>query len=84
LKNIYNNCFDSKLRNGINHFKANLNTDTQIISYFPVIKRPEEEYTISYLNFLNKTLDIFNSVLKIGQLVKIANVYRFMLSSRNG
>lgn len=83
FKNIYNDCFDNKLRNGINHFKANLNAETQIISYFPITKRPEEEYTISYLTFLNKTLDIFNSVLKIGQLAKIANVYRFMLSNQN-
>lgn len=83
FKKIYNDCFDSKLRNGINHFKTNLNKETQIISYFPITSRPEEEYTISYLNFLNKTLDIFNSVLKIGQLAKITNVYRFMLSNQN-
>ncbi|WP_288790118.1 hypothetical protein [uncultured Elizabethkingia sp.] len=82
LKNIYDDSFDSKLRNGINHFKAKLNNENQIISYFPSIKCPEEEYTISYIDFLNKTLNIFNSVLKIGQLAKMVNVYRSIISNK--
>jgi hypothetical protein len=77
LKAMYNDCFDSKLRNGINHFKARLDHDSQMIYYYPITKRPEEEYNIPYIDFLNKSLDLFNTVLKIGQLAKIVNVYRF-------
>ena len=58
-KKVFSNSFDSKLRNGINHFKAKLDLENQIICYYPITKRPEDEYQISYLDFLNKTLDIF-------------------------
>ena len=76
LKEIYRKSFDNRLRNGINHFKSKLDENTQIISYYPITKRPEEEYQIKYIDFLNKTLDIFNSVLKIGQLIKAIRIYK--------
>lgn len=79
LQLLFRDCFDSRLRNGINHFKAKLDPDSQIIYYYPVTKRPEEEHQISYINFLNKSLDLFNSVLKIGQLAKVVNMYRFTI-----
>lgn len=81
LKMIYNDCFDNKLRNGINHFKARLDPDTQIIYYYPITKRPNDEYNIPYIDFLNKSLNLFNSVLKIGQLAKIVAVYRFAMEN---
>lgn len=73
---IYTKSFDSKLRNGINHFKAKLDHNTQIISYYPITKKPDEEYKISYIDFLNLTIDSFNSVLKIGQLIKMVTIYK--------
>lgn len=75
-KLIYSFSFDSKLRNGINHFKAKLDNKTQIISYYPVTKRPDEEYQIKYIDFLNLSLDSFNSVLKIGQLIKMVTIFK--------
>lgn len=75
-KLLYSNSFDSKLRNGINHFKAKLNNETQIISYYPITKKPDEEFQLKYIDFLNLTLDSFNSVLKIGQLIKMVTVYK--------
>lgn len=76
-KLLYTNSFDSKLRNGINHFKAKLDNKTQIISYYPITKKPDEEYQINYIDFLNLSLDSFNSVLKIGQLIKMVTIYKF-------
>lgn len=81
LKRIYRDCFDNKLRNGINHFKARLDPETQIIYYYPITKRPDDEYSIPYIDFLNKSLNIFNSVLKIGQLAKLVTVYRFAMEN---
>jgi hypothetical protein len=75
-KLLYSYSFDSRLRNGINHFKAKLDTKTQTISYFPVTKRPDEEYQIKYIDFLNISLDSFNSVLKIGQLIKMVTIFK--------
>jgi len=75
LIEIFDNAFNSRLRNGINHFKAKMESSTQIISYYPVTKRPEEEHQISYSEFLKLNLDIFQSVLKIGQLLKFKAVY---------
>lgn len=70
--------FDSKLRNGINHFKAKLDNKSQIISYYPITKKPDKEYQIKYIDFLNLSLDSFNSVLKIGQLIKMVTIYKFV------
>jgi hypothetical protein len=42
-KKVFENSFDSKLRNGIKHYKANLNKETQIISYYPITNRPEQK-----------------------------------------
>lgn len=81
-KKVFNSSFDSKLRNGINHFKAKLDVDNQIISYYPITRRPEEEFQISYLDFLNKTLDIFNSVLKVGQILKFRNNFKALLDGK--
>ena len=72
---IFENRFDSKLRNGINHFKAKLNSESQIISYYPITKRPNEEYQISYSEFLLKSLDIFESVLRLNQFIKMLYYY---------
>lgn len=75
-KLLYTKSFDSKLRNGINHFKAKLDINTQIISYYPITKKPNEEFQIKYIDFLNLSLDSFNSVLKIGQLIKFVTIYK--------
>ncbi|AUC23429.1 hypothetical protein BTO15_15555 [Polaribacter sejongensis] len=72
---IFENRFDSKLRNGINHFKAKLDSESQIISYYPITKRPNEEYQISYSEFLLKSLNIFESVLRLNQFIKMFYYY---------
>jgi hypothetical protein len=72
---LFTERFDSKLRNGINHFKTKFNSNTQIISYYPVTKRPNEEYQISYEDFLLKALNIFESVLRLNQFIKMFHYY---------
>ncbi len=74
--NIYRNCFDSKLRNGINHFKVKIDAQTQLITYCPLENNPTQEFTIQYIDFLNKTLELFNSVLKLGQIMKMVANFR--------
>jgi len=81
LRDVYLNSFNSKLRNRINHFKARLDEKTHIISYYPVTKRPDEEHQIKYAEFLSVSLDSFNSVLKIGQLVKHVIIYKEALKA---
>ena len=76
---IYTKSFDNKIRNGINHYKAELNLKSQMISYYPIKNRPEEEYRLKYIDFLNLTLDIFNSTLKFGQLIKFVTIYKVVL-----
>lgn len=76
FREMYVKSFNSKLRNGINHFKARLDQTTHIISYYPVTKRPDEEHQIRYLDFLTASLHSFNSVLKIAQLVKHVTIYK--------
>ncbi len=78
---MYTNSFDNKIRNGINHYKAKLDLQSQIISYYPITKRPEEEYQLKYIDFINLTLDIFNSTLKVGQLIKFASIHKAFLDS---
>lgn len=80
-KLIFSNSFDSKLRNGINHYKAKLDPDSQVIKYYPITRDPEREFTIDYIDFLNKALDCFNSVLKIGQIYKMMKINEFARSS---
>jgi len=75
-KLIYTKSFDNKLRNGINHFKAKIDSNTQIIRYYPITKKPDEEYQMRYIDFLDLSLDSFNSVLKIGQLIKFVTNYK--------
>lgn len=75
-KLLYTKSFDNKLRNGINHYKAKLDSNSQIISYYPITKKPDKEYQIKYIDFLNLSLDSFNSVLKIGQLIKCVTIYK--------
>lgn len=82
-KEVYINCFNSRLRNGINHNKCKIDPKTQIISYFPITKRPEEEYQIEYIEFLKLSLDSFNSVLKIGQIIKMRNNYIYFKNEKN-
>lgn len=80
-KLIYSKSFDNKLRNGINHFKAKIDSSTQVISYYPITKKPDEEYQIKYMDFLNLSLDSFNSVLKIGQLIKFVRIYKVAIGT---
>ncbi|WP_159476497.1 hypothetical protein [Chryseobacterium sp. 18068] len=76
FKRIYRNCFDSRLRNGINHFKVKIDANTQLITYFPLENRSSQEFTIQYIDFLNKSLQLFNSALKIGQIMKMVANFR--------
>jgi len=76
FKNLYKDCFDNKLRNGINHFSVKIDEQTQLITYFPLEKDPTQEFTILYIDFLNKSLELFNSVLKIGQIMKMVSNFR--------
>ena len=67
-----NDSFDHRLRNGINHQKAHLNKREQIISYYPITARPDQEFTITYHDFLKKALFSFSGVYSIGQLIFFA------------
>lgn len=81
LKAIYGDCYDNKLRNGINHYKAKIDKTEQIISYYPSKNKPEEEYQINYIDFLSKTLDCFSSVLMIAQILKFSNIYPYIINN---
>jgi len=50
-KSIFANSFKSKLRNGINNNKDHFDAADQIIKYYPIIRRPNEEHQISYIEF---------------------------------
>jgi|GEM_PF-5665626 len=82
-KSIFVHSFKSKLRNGINHNKAKFDVTNQIIKYYPITKRPDEEHQISYIEFLTVTLDSFNSVLKLLQLTKMRSNYIYF-KEKNG
>ena len=75
-KSILKDTFDSKLRNGINHNKAVINLDTQIISYYPN-KNSDEEYKISYYEFIYKILISFRSLFYfLLFLLKLIDFYK--------
>lgn len=82
-KSVYTKSFNNKLRNGINHFKAKIDNETQVIYYYPITKKPDERFQIKYIDFLNLALDSFNSVLKIGQLVKFINFHKLIFKKEN-
>lgn len=80
---IFDDRFDSKLRNGINHFKTKMNSQTQIISYCPSTNKPNEEYTISYHDFLSKTLNIVESVMRLNQIIKFFHFFNVERTREN-
>jgi hypothetical protein len=84
LKGVYREkSFDNRLRNGINHYKARLHDDTQVITYFPITAKPNKQFSVKYIDFLAITLDAFNSVLKIGQLMKVSTTHKAALEIKN-
>jgi hypothetical protein len=76
---IFNNTFDHKLRNGINHNKAYFEESSQIISYFPDTAG-KKCYQINYYDFMVHTVNTFWALFDLHQLVKILLV-RYYLSS---
>ena len=76
---VYNNTFDHKLRNGINHNKAYLDHNSQVISYYPD-KRGAKCLQIKYYDFMAHTIRTFWALFDMHQLVKILLV-RYLLSS---
>lgn len=76
---VYNNTFDHKLRDGINHNKAYLNDNSQVISYYPD-KRGGKRLQIKYYDFMAHTIRTFWALFDMHQLVKILLV-RYFLSS---
>ena len=83
LKDLFSNSFNHRLRNGINHFKSKFNTESQIISYYPITRRPNEEHTIKYFDFIKLCLNIFSTVMKFQQFLKISLIYKRVLVARN-
>ena len=79
IVSVYNNTFDHKLRNGINHNKAYFDDTSQIISYFPDIQG-KKCYQISYYDFMVHTIKTFWALFDLHQLVKVLLV-RYYLSS---
>ena len=77
---VYNNTFDHKLRNGINHNKAYLDDTSQVISYFPD-KQGNKCFQIKYYDFMVHTIKTFWALFDMHQLVKILLVRYFLSSS---
>ncbi len=77
---IYNDAFDHKLRNGINHNKAYLDDISQVISYFPD-KQGKKCFQIKYYDFIVHTIRTFWALFDMHQLVKIVLVRYFLSSS---
>ena len=62
---LVEDAFDNKLRNGIGHYKCNLNEEKMEIEYYPYvddIKKAKKE-TITYTRFILKIYNIFNLLL---------------------
>ena len=70
FEKIYSqNTFDHRLRNGINHQKARLDKKKQIISYYPINNRPNQEFIMGYNDFLKNTLSSFSAIFCLSQLI---------------
>lgn len=77
---MYNNTFDHKLRNGINHNKAYLDNSSQVISYYPDTQG-EKCLQIKYYDFMVHMTRTFWTIFDVHQLVKILLVRYFFSSS---
>jgi len=74
---VYNNTFDHRLRNGINHNKAYLDETLQVISYFPD-EQGKQCLQIKYYDFMVHTIKTFWALFDMHQLVKILLVRYFL------
>lgn len=88
---LINDIFDNKLRNGLGHYKCQLNLPTMIIDYYPHmndISKSKKE-SISYMDFISKLYDLFNLLTSLMYLkallfsIYYANKLKATLSLKN-
>lgn len=88
---LINDIFDNKLRNGLGHYKCQLNLSTMIIDYYPYkddITKSKKE-SISYTDFISKLYDLFNLLISLMYLkalffsIYYANKSKATLSLKN-
>ena len=89
--NLINDIFDNKLRNGLGHYKCQLNLSTMIIDYYPHINdvTKSNKEVISYTDFILKIYTLFNFLISLMYLKSIlfsvyyANKSKVTLSLKN-
>lgn len=62
LKDYYLRTLDNKIRNGIDHAKTKYNAHTQIVEYYPNVKKPNERQEIALVDF---TFIILQQAIKL-------------------
>ena len=69
LKDYYLRTLDNKIRNGIDHAKTKYNAHSQVIEYFPNVKKPNEKQEISLVDF---TFIILQQAIKLVESLHLA------------
>lgn len=69
LKDYYLRTIDNKIRNGIDHAKTKYNTYSQIIEYYPNVKKPNEKQEIALVDF---TFIILQQAIKLAESLYFA------------
>lgn len=64
LKGYYMRTIDNKIRNGIDHAKTKYNSHTQILEYYPNVRKPDEKQEIALVDF---TFIILQQAIKLAE-----------------
>ncbi|EOG5398017.1 hypothetical protein ACMUBU_001175 [Cronobacter turicensis] len=83
--NINMSAIDSRLRNGIAHYKYTYKESTQIITYYPSKEGMErlKSEEISFMQFLRKTLLLFREVHNLNHLIKATLFYCVLILKKD-
>jgi hypothetical protein len=76
---------DSRLRNGIAHYKYEYKESTQVITYYPAKEGMEriKSEQITFMEFLRKTLLLFRGVHSLNHLIKATLYYTVLILNKD-
>jgi len=76
---------DSRLRNGIAHYKYEYKESTQVITYYPAKEGMEriKSEQITFMEFLRKTLLLFREVHSLNHLIKATLYYTVLILNKD-
>lgn len=79
------NAIDSRLRNGIAHYKYEYKESTQLITFYPAKEGMgrEKSEEISFMGFLRKTLLLFREVHSLNHLIKTTLYYSVLILKKD-